>query len=274
MAGWNHWNFGTTVTAAQGDWYAVELAIAGTGTYTMAGMTHPAVAHPTAIPAGLAAGRTTGGVLTGVTHNVTNSAGKDLRILAVGSTDVIYTSTLPSQAGATSTTVILDSGASAVNQAYQWDVISAVAGTGQGSEIITNYVGATRTATISAAWAVQPIAGDTLEITSTARVQVVSYFAGQDPGTLTWSTLLTGSFTTGQAGYIIGNLADATTLISDLWATVLPAGYTTGQAGNIVGNLADVPTVVAAVWSEPVPASYPSGSAGWYQGRVIAGLGF
>ncbi len=121
-------------------------------------------------------------VNTGATHNVNSSTGKQLRSIALNTT-AIYSSTLPSQAGATSTTVILDSGASAVNNAYQGDVLSVINGTGAGSAVCVSYVGSTRTATLDKTWIVQPIAGDVVEITPTAQVQVVSYLTGQDPAT-------------------------------------------------------------------------------------------
>lgn len=112
-------------------------------------------------------------VNTGATHNVGNSTGKQLRSISVN-TGVIYTATAPSQAGMTSTQIKLDSGASAVNNVYQWTVISILSGTDAGdSAIITAYDGATKIATVDPPWAVQPDATSVFEITPTPRVQTV-----------------------------------------------------------------------------------------------------
>ncbi|MDY0112718.1 MAG: hypothetical protein RBS21_00400 [Corynebacterium sp.] len=46
------------ITTAQGNYYAVEMQVIGTGTYTIAGIQHMAAAHPTAIPGALGATRT------------------------------------------------------------------------------------------------------------------------------------------------------------------------------------------------------------------------
>ncbi len=121
---------------------------------------------------------------TGATHNLANSTGKQLRSVAVN-TGVIYSGTLPSQAGMTSTTVKLDSGASAVDNAYQWNVYSDLTGADAGdSATITAYNGSTKVATVNTPWAVQPAIGDTFEITPAAQVQVVSYSTGQSPADL------------------------------------------------------------------------------------------
>jgi hypothetical protein len=112
-------------------------------------------------------------VNTAATHNVNNSAGKQLRLLTVN-TGVIYTATAPSQAGMTSTQIKLDAGASAADNAYQYDVVSIISGTDAGdSRIITGYVGSTKVATVDSVWTVQPDATSVFEITPTAKAQVV-----------------------------------------------------------------------------------------------------
>jgi hypothetical protein len=112
-------------------------------------------------------------ILTGATHNIANSSGKLLRLINPNS-DVIYSSTLPSQAGMTSTQVKLDSGASAVDNAYQYDVFTATSGTGQGSSVCTAYNGSTKVATLASAWGVQPVATDVVQITPSAQAQVIN----------------------------------------------------------------------------------------------------
>lgn len=127
-------------------------------------------------------GRVWDEVNTGATHNVNNSSGKQLRTISPGSSDIIRTGT--AQAGGAST-ITLDAGASAVNQAYQFDIISITSGTGAGqSKYITNYVGSTKVATVNSAWSSNPDNTSVFEITPTSVSQVISYATGQDPGTL------------------------------------------------------------------------------------------
>lgn len=93
-------------------------------------------------------------ILTGATHNIPTSAGRRLRTLAA---QIIYESTLPSQASALSNTVILDSGASSTNGAYDPAIICIVEGTGTGqTRMIYEYVGSTRTAILDRDWKTQP----------------------------------------------------------------------------------------------------------------------
>ncbi len=47
-----------------------------------------------------------------------------------------------------------------------------------------------------------------------------------------WPTPLPGAFSSGSAGYILGNLGAA----ADPWSTALPGGYSPGEAGYILGN--------------------------------------
>ena len=93
-------------------------------------------------------------VLTGATHNVTNSAGKRLR--QIDAAFEVHSGT--AQAGSTSTTIILDTGADGTNNdIYRGDRCVIVAGTGIGEHgIIISYVASTRVATMSEAWVVTP----------------------------------------------------------------------------------------------------------------------
>jgi hypothetical protein len=60
------------------------------------------------------------------------------------------------QAGA-STTITLDTGATATDALYNGNIVSIIAGTGAGqNKVITGYVGSTRVATVDSAWAVTP----------------------------------------------------------------------------------------------------------------------
>ncbi len=48
-------------------------------------------------------------------------------------------------------------------------------------------MGSTRVATINVAWDVQPVEGDSVEVTPTGYAIVAGYLAGLDPATLTWA---------------------------------------------------------------------------------------
>lgn len=68
------------------------------------------------------------------------------------------------QSGGAST-ITLDSGASALDDAYKGFIIILDAGTGIGQvRQITDYVGATKVASVNAAWAVQPVSGTGFQI--------------------------------------------------------------------------------------------------------------
>ena len=66
------------------------------------------------------------------------------------------------QAGSGASTIVLASGASSVNEFYKGQTVLVTAGTAIGqARIIASYVGSTRTATITVAWATTPATGDT-----------------------------------------------------------------------------------------------------------------
>ena len=70
------------------------------------------------------------------------------------------------QAGAAST-ITLDTGASAVDDAYNTMLVYIVSGTGNGQErTISDYVGSTRVATVSSAWTTNPDATSVFRITN------------------------------------------------------------------------------------------------------------
>lgn len=92
-------------------------------------------------------------VLTGNTHNVSNSAGRRLRQLDAAFE--VHSGT--SAGGGTSTTFVMDGGASSVDDIYNGDRIVITEGLGAGEHgIITDYDGGTVTATMSKAWTVTP----------------------------------------------------------------------------------------------------------------------
>ncbi len=64
--------------------------------------------------------------------------------------------------------------------------------------------------------------------TGAGQISFTSGVVKSDP----WPIALPGSYTSGTAGYILGNLAAG----ADPWATALPGSYTSGEAGYLVGN--------------------------------------
>ncbi len=71
-------------------------------------------------------------------------------------TDALITRTNTAQAGAAGT-ITLDAGASAVDDFYNYQVIQIVSGTGAGqARIVSDYVGATKVATVNGNWATNP----------------------------------------------------------------------------------------------------------------------
>lgn len=72
-----------------------------------------------------------------------------------------------------------------------------------------------------------------------------------------WQTAVPGSFTSGQAGNVLGNLPSATALATQVWSTTLPGAFGLNSAGAIIGNRIDVALssllslesgIPAAVW--------------------------
>jgi len=91
-------------------------------------------------------------ILTGLTHNIQNSAGKRLRDITA---DITHSGTC--QAGSTTNTIVLDTGASATSGSYDPSIIVIVEGTGAGqARMILEYAGATRIAYVGRDWKVLP----------------------------------------------------------------------------------------------------------------------
>ncbi len=90
--------------------------------------------------------------LTGASHNVPTSAGRRLRELA-GS--VVTADTC--QSGSTVNTIVLASGASATDGAYDPSLIAIVGGTGSGQcRLVLQYTGSSRTAVVDRNWKTTP----------------------------------------------------------------------------------------------------------------------
>ena len=80
------------------------------------------------------------------------------------------------QAGSTSTTIVLAAASSATNDIYNGRYILITGGTGSGQlRVITDYVGATKTATVSPAWTTTPNATSTYTISIFSTSSVGQY---------------------------------------------------------------------------------------------------
>jgi hypothetical protein len=102
-------------------------------------------------------------ILTGATHNIVNSAGRLLRTVSTPGSIVIRSGT--AQAGSTSTTIKLDSGASATNNVYLGTLITLTGGTGLAqTRTIVGYNGTTKVATVNRPWVTTPDATTTFSI--------------------------------------------------------------------------------------------------------------
>jgi len=91
--------------------------------------------------------------LTGATHNIPTSAGRRLRDFA----SIVVRSELAQGPGTGNNQIQLDTGASAVDGAYDPALIAIVEGTGAGqTRLILEYSGSTKTATVDRNWKVNP----------------------------------------------------------------------------------------------------------------------
>lgn len=91
--------------------------------------------------------------LTGASHNIATSAGRRLRQAA----DALITREETCQAGGANNEVILDAGASAVDDFYLYDIVILESGTGAGqSRHIDSYVGGSKTAILNRDWTTNP----------------------------------------------------------------------------------------------------------------------
>ena len=154
-------------------------------------------------------------VLAGNTHNVQNSAGKRLRQLGGL---ILHDGTL--QAGSTSTSAVLDAGASTVDDFYNHTKILIGGGTGSEQEaIISDYVGSTRVATITPAWRTTPDATSEFEIVPA--VAHAATVAGGYEGGSVWIDTVDGVsgtqlYVNGTVDNPVDNIADARTIADAL----------------------------------------------------------
>jgi hypothetical protein len=92
-------------------------------------------------------------------------------------------------------------------------------------------------------------------------VIVNSYSSGQDPATLVLGATASSWNTTGTIGHDINAAGVAT----DPWLTIIPGSYTSGMAGNVLGNLSteSAASIAQAVWQDAVSGDFTTaGSIG------------
>lgn len=135
------------------------------------------------------------------------------------------------QAGASST-ITLDAGASSSDDFYVGDVVQIVGGTGAGqSRIITDYVGSTKVATVDTAWTTNPSSDSVFVLIPQGIVGVTD----TDVADAVLGATASSYDDAGTIGEKINDAASA----GDPWSTALPGSYTSGQAGKIVGDALD-----------------------------------
>jgi hypothetical protein len=142
-------------------------------------------------------------ILTAATHNVTNSAGRRLRQTA----SIVIREEAAQGSGTGNNQIQLDSGASAIDGAYDPALIAIIEGTGAGqSRLVLQYDGATKTATVDRNWKVNPDATSIFQIIANpGREHVNEGLAqGGTSNTVTLNTLASdqNNVYTGQAVFI------------------------------------------------------------------------
>jgi hypothetical protein len=132
-----------------------------------------------------------------------------------GATQQSFTGTAVS---GTNTTVVLPSGASAVDQTYKGCVATITGGTGAGTttRVATGYVGSTRTLTVSPAWDTNPDSTSVLTVASAVDESVIAYLPMTDVASgeavqLSYRMILVNgrSLLTNQSGFFFSHTPDA-----------------------------------------------------------------
>lgn len=93
-----------------------------------------------------------------------------------------------------------------------------------------------------------------------------------DAVTEIWSVAVPGSFASGTAAYVLGNIATGTpptkeAIATEVWSKSLPGSFTSGQAGYILPNISGGGG--SDPWSVALPGAYASGTAGYIVGTNL-----
>lgn len=177
-------------------------------------------------------------VLSGATHNIVNSAGRRLRALE----DATLIRGDAFQAGSTTTSLVLDAAASAVDDFFNHTIIRIIDGVAAGQErIIADYNGTTKAVTITPALTTAaPGVGDEFKIISGGSVHAETQGGGYEGGAV-WIDTIDGVagtllYVNGTVDNPVNSIADARTLADALGMHVfhsLPGStFTLAQAFN------------------------------------------
>lgn len=177
------------------------------------------------------------------------------------------------QAGSAST-ITLDAGASATDNAYKDHFLKITSGTGSGQfATIVSYVGSTKVATISrpvsgGAWSTNPDSTsvfliepfpvmDLITAPPTAAAIVTAIFQDTNasdftvlnsPGRLLMGQLEGAFVNSSSSVFTSAALANTPASGSDPWATALPGSYSPGSAGAILGQQGVDETFIGALY--------------------------
>jgi len=93
-----------------------------------------------------------------------------------------------------------------------------------------------------------------------------------DAVTEIWAVAVPGSFSSGSAAYVLGNIATGTpptkeAVAAEVWATALPGSFSSGQAGYILPNISGGGGTDP--WSVSLPGAYSAGTAGYIVGTNL-----
>lgn len=181
------------------------------------------------------------GSVTGAVGSVTGNVGGSVASVATGGitrasfaadTGLQSVRSNTAQAGAAGT-ITLDASASATDDIYNDHLAYITGGTGVGQmRFITDYVGATKIATVKPNWTTNPDNTSTFAIVPAASV---------------WDQVTADHVDTGSTGASLNAAGSA----GDPWTTALPGAYGSGTAGKIVGDSLDaaVSSRQATIWS-------------------------
>ncbi|MBE9592710.1 MAG: hypothetical protein IMF19_04450 [Proteobacteria bacterium] len=141
-------------------------------------------------------------ILTGASHNIATSAGRRLR----QSADVLIAREETCQAGGANNAVILDAGASAVDNFYLYDIIILTSGTGVGqSRHVDSYTGGSKTAVVNRDWATNPDAttGFVIRFDSTKHIHGLESTARQQVSDAVWDEATASHVAAGSFGKLL-----------------------------------------------------------------------
>jgi hypothetical protein len=177
-----------------------------------------------------------GSVTGNVSGNVTGSVGSVAtggitRASLAADTGLQTVRSNTAQAGA-ATTITLDASASATDGIYNNHVVYLTGGTGAGqARFITDYVGATKVATV-ATWTTNPDNTSTFAILPFDAIPGASAPTAAQVADAVWDELLSGHAVSGSTGEALSAAGTA----GDPWLTALPGAYGAGTAGKIIGD--------------------------------------